>query len=223
MEKIDCFKNGVFAFQTTAEDGNLATHTGDDLASVLKNRRRLQSILPSEPLWLNQTHSVNVIDAENYDSENHNADAIISSQKNKVLAILTADCLPILVAGKNEIAAIHAGWRGLAHGIVEHAFSRLKESPADCRVFLGVCIQSCCFEVGSDVLKAFVGFESAFSTVNGRFFLNLQEIATLKLFKIGVLKEHIVKESACTACDSRFFSYRKTKTIARQATFIYKT
>ena len=223
MEKINCFGDKVFAFQTTAEDGNLATHTGDDLKKVLDNRRRLQNVLPSEPLWLNQTHSVNVIDAKNYDSENHDADAIISSQKNKVLAILTADCLPILVSGKSQIAAIHAGWRGLAHGIVEHAFSRLKESPADCRVFLGVCIQSCCFEVGGDVLSAFAGFESAFSTVNHKFFLSLQEVATLKLCKIGVLKEHIVKESACTACDGRFFSYRKTKTIARQATFIYKT
>ena len=220
MEKINCFGDKVFVFQTNAGDGNLATHTGDDLEKILDNRRRLQSLLPTDPLWLNQNHGIQVTDSEDF---NVDSDAIISSQKNKVLAILTADCLPILVAGKNEIAAIHAGWRGLSAGIVEHAFSRLKESPADCRVFLGVCIQSCCFEVGRDVLSAFAGFESAFSTVNGRFFLNLQEVATLKLCKIGVLKEHIVKESACTACDGRFFSYRKTKTIARQATFIYKT
>lgn len=246
MEKIDCFGAEVLAFQTNAFDGNLATHTGDDLEKVLKNRLRLQkkltseslreklpakflqekftaeslhTRLPSEPLWLRQNHGIDVTDSENFDAD---ADAIISDKKNCVLAILTADCLPILIAGKNEIAAIHAGWRGLAGNIVENTFWNLKENPASCTVFLGVCIQNCCFEVGSDVVKAFTGFESAFSTVDGKFFLNLQKIARLKLLEIGVLKENILHDSTCTACDARFFSYRKTKTIARQATLIWK-
>lgn len=232
MKKINCFNSNILAFQTNIIDGNLATHTGDDLKNVFENRQRLQETLQknfqknspknilSEPLWLNQNHGIQVTDSQHFDSH---SDAIISSEKNKILAILTADCLPILLVGKLQIAAIHAGWRGLAGGIVENTFAHFKESPADCRVFLGVCIQPCCFEVGIDVLKAFKGFESAFSTVNQNFFLNLQEVAALKLFKIGVLKENIFKETTCTACDSRFFSYRQTKTVGRQATLICQT
>ncbi len=211
-------KNGVVIVQTQKMDGNLALHTGEDEEMVLGNRARLP--LPASPFWLNQTHSARVTQTHDFSP---NADAAVSVQPNEVLAILTADCLPILLFGKKTIAAIHAGWRGLAGGIVENTLGQINEAPTDLHVWMGPAIGACCFEVGEEVKNAFLDYENAFSTVNPKKFQgDLKKIAQMKLEKAGVLPQQIENYNVCTACDGRFFSYRLNQTTGRMASFIFR-
>ena len=174
-------KQRVVAGTTTRDGGvskaqyeglNIATHVTDDITSVITNRAilREQLNLPTEPYWLNQTHSTNVVEipyqyrhhpANNKDSVIE-ADACFSKLENHVCAVMTADCLPLLLVNSTatEVAAIHAGWRGLANGIVSKTIDAMSSSAADMHVWLGPAIGPEAFEVGAEVKQQFIAQNS---------------------------------------------------------------
>ena len=169
------FPQGFLAIQTTREGGvsqppfgsfNLAGHVGDDPQALAQNRKRLEKYCATFPVWLNQVHGIQVADLDaprlsDGPPQTVQADAAISNQPGRVCAILTADCLPILVAREHSrgFAAIHAGWRGLCAGVVEQTLSAMlaRDPRPDCWSFwLGPCIGPDAFEVGAEVRRAFL-------------------------------------------------------------------
>ena len=132
---------------------NLAHHVGDDSDSVITNREILRRdwLLPSEPYWLNQTHSTDVIEVDDKAIQ-HSADAAWTSQKATVCAVMTADCLPVLLYRSNpdKVAAIHAGWRGLEAGIIENTVNEMTDAPGTIQAWLGPAIGPSSFESRSE-------------------------------------------------------------------------
>lgn len=224
----------VKAFTTTRQSGfsvgayasfNLGLHVDDDLQHVEQNRSLLLRAchLPSEPIWLNQTHSAIVVNAENV--ETSSADAIYSFKPNLVCAILTADCLPILLCDKNAkcVAAIHAGWRGLAAGIIENTVAALNIPAANIMAWLGPAISSVNYEVGAEVREQFLAHdknaESAF-TPNKKWQADIYALAKLQLKKCNI--QQIYGGDHCTYNQSDlFYSYRRDKITGRMASIIW--
>jgi YfiH family protein len=209
---------------------NLATHVGDAPASVGENRHRLRSelALPGEPLWLEQVHGTRVLDADAAGALKHApADAAITRQRDRVLAVLVADCLPVLLATRagDAIGVAHAGWRGLAGGVIERVVEALGAAPAQLQAWLGPAISAAHFEVGFEVRAAFVSRHAAaagcFSAnARGRWQCDLSGLARLRLEALGV---HSIHDSAlCTASDAqRFFSYRRDGHTGRMAALLW--
>ncbi|WED22290.1 peptidoglycan editing factor PgeF [Vibrio sp. JC009] len=205
---------------------NLGTHVGDDIQDVEVNRITLikANHLPAAPVWLNQTHSTVVACLDQSTSEVVNADALFTSAKGVVCSAMTADCLPVLLTDTEgtQVAAVHAGWRGLAGGIVENAV-KLFDKPV--MAWLGPAIGPDAFEVGEDVLEAFTAFspeaEKAFiSKGEGKYWANMSLLATQRLNAIGV--SEVYDSGLCTFSDSeRFYSYRRDGVTGRQASFIW--
>lgn len=229
--------SNVYAYTTTRHDGvstgpyaslNLGLHVGDDKEHVLQNRESLKKYLsiPNEPVWLNQTHSTNVVIAENYTS-NEPADASFTRQTGVVCAVLTADCLPILICNTHgtEVAAIHAGWRGLAAGVIENTLAQLKSDRSDLMAWLGPAIGPTAFEVGEEVRLAFIEHDSqaeaAFTpSPNKRWLANIYQLATLRLNSQGI--NHISGGLYCTYTQPEFFySYRREPKSGRMASLIW--
>jgi len=133
---------------------NLATHVNDEINAVHLNRDLLNQYLPSSPYWLNQTHSVDVLELP---SPTINGDASYTTEKNTVCVVQTADCLPLLVTNREGtiVAAIHAGWRGLLDGVIENTIEKMNISPNKLLVWLGPAISQKHFEVGFDVKNSF--------------------------------------------------------------------
>jgi YfiH family protein len=211
---------------------NLALHVGDDPKKVLANRAHLksQANLPQEPLWLTQTHSTRVVDAGDFTDPNNSknpidADASVSFQPNQVCAILTGDCLPILLCNKagTRVGAIHAGWRGLSGGIVEAAIRKLDCDPATLLAWLGPAIGPTVYEVQADVLSAFKEYQSEATfkpQQKGRWLANIYQLARMRLKELGVMA--IYGGEFCTYQDStRFYSFRRSGTTGRMATLIW--
>ena len=220
---------------------NLATHVGDDLRNVLRNRAILRKSLPSEPIWLNQVHGVDVWESGLEGSLIPTADAAVTNKPNEVLVIMTADCLPILFcdASGKTIAAAHAGWRGLCQGVIEKSIDGMIRSAkpksaqlyiSNLQVWLGPCIGVDHFEVGIDVFDAFkrtpqftgIAIEEYFikSDVEGKYFANLHELARAHLKKLGV--KEIFGQPKCTFDDaSNFFSFRRHNSTGRFASLIW--
>jgi len=210
------------------ESLNLGAHVGDDAACVADNRRRFLEMcgLPSEPAWLNQVHGTTVyMLGKNTVSE---ADAAIGRRAGDTVAVLTADCLPILLcsADGSEIAALHCGWRGLAAGIVAATVTRMETTPATLIAWLGPAISQSAFEVGSEVRAAFVTpdarAESCFEpNERGRWQADLYELGRQHLAAAGV--DAIYGGGACTfSARERFFSYRRDGQCGRMATFVHR-
>jgi YfiH family protein len=205
---------------------NLALHVGDNQENVLKNRQQLAELLqlPNEPVWLNQTHSTVCVVAE--EDSIRDADAAVSRSAQHPLAILTADCLPIMLCSTqgNEIAAIHAGWRGLFNGIVENTLKKMHNKPQDLMAWVGPAICQSCYEVGDEVYNSFTTkyplSKAAFKANNAKWLANLPLIAEMVLNAEGV---HAVYQSAlCTyELNSEFYSYRKQAQTGRIATLIW--
>ncbi|WP_394249058.1 peptidoglycan editing factor PgeF [Vibrio profundi] len=206
---------------------NLGTHVGDDLATVQKNREWLQrdSMMPSAPTWLNQTHSTTVIEVNSISSEVLDADGAFTKRAGIVCSAMTADCLPVLLTNTQgtQVAAVHAGWRGLADGIVENAVQMFD---GEVIAWLGPAIGSGAFEVGEDVLNAFVSFDGnaihAFEqkTQPSKWLANMSQLAMQRLDKLGVSK--VTDSNLCTFSDpSKFYSYRRDGVTGRQASFIW--
>lgn len=206
---------------------NLAQHVGDNQEHVATNRQILSDILqlPSEPIWLEQTHSTRCVnvDTPQFDI---NADAAVTRQQDKVLAIMTADCLPILICDQQgtEIAAIHAGWRGLANGIVDNTVGMLQSNLSDCIAWLGPAICGRCYATGAEVLDHFVSQYSyagqAFKQVENQWYVDLAQMTTLILNDLGI--RAVYPSHSCTfENNSQFYSYRRAAQTGRIATLIW--
>ncbi len=206
---------------------NLGMHVGDDPILVQRNREFLQqqTQMPSAPVWLNQTHSTIVAEIDKSTSEVFDADGIITSSPNVVCSAMTADCLPVLITNiqGTQVAAVHAGWRGLAGGIVENALEKFSD---DVMLWLGPAIGPEAFEVGEDVLQAFLDHDSkageAFVPGNqkGKWWANMATLTSLRMAKLGI--DQVFDSGLCTYQDpKRFYSYRRDGVTGRQATFIW--
>jgi YfiH family protein len=222
----------VRAFSTTRKCGfskgkwgqlNLGAHCGDNPEHVYQNRGLLQALLPSSPRWLRQVHGTAVADWSDTYHPDIEADAIVSSQPGQVCAVLTADCLPVLFCNRrgDRVGIAHAGWRGLANGILEATVRALDETPTQLMAWMGPAIGPQVYEVGADVAEAFPGeFPAGFTPRGDRFLMDIYALAKLKLAAVGV---HAVYGGAyCTLSDSgRFFSYRRDGVTGRMASLIW--
>jgi YfiH family protein len=208
---------------------NLGVHVGDDPDTVRRNRARLRSVLPSEPAWLSQVHGTRVVDASQTGMVPE-ADASISTRPGTVCAIQTADCLPVLFcdADGKVVGAAHAGWRGLAGGVLENTVARMRaEGASEILAWLGPAIGPQSFEVGQDVHDAFAakegGMVSAFQPVAGnpgKYMADIYALARRTLERVGVTR--ISGGGLCTVSEqSRFYSYRRDKLTGRMASLIW--
>lgn len=226
----------ISAFCTTRSGGvsegefsslNLADHVQDDPLAVAHNRQCLkqQLALAEEPQWLNQTHSIDVIDLDN--STQRAGDAAFCSTPGRSAVVMTADCLPVLFCNTagSEVAAAHAGWRGLLNGILEKTVNAMQADNLQIMAWLGPAIGPGQFEVGSEVREQFVAQDSAahgcfISNRPGHYLADLYALARMRLHKVGVTL--ISGGGFCTYSDhQRFFSYRREKVTGRQASMIY--
>ena len=217
-------------FSVEPFDGlNLADHVGDDPASVEANRDLLQGQLdlPSKPCWLNQTHSNRVTLLSGGKDYEVDSDSAISREKGRIAVVMTADCLPILLCNQNgsEVAAIHAGWRGLVDGIVSNTLSNMSSSPSEMMAWIGPAISQQRFEVGEDVFQLFVdrnknatGF---FNANRPRHWLcDLPGLAEQELSGHGIKQVYL--SGLCSYEDaSRFYSYRRDNITGRMACLIW--
>ena len=207
---------------------SLALHTGENRSDIISNRKILSSLFHAENdlhfIVANQTHSDNIKVIELQKTKGweslgdaiEDCDALVTHEKNIVLTILTADCVPILLFDREKkvIAAVHAGWKGTQSQILAKTVLKMKEvfacDPKDIIAGLAPSIGSCCYEVGEDVAKHFFDTPGAFTKKGGKFMLDLPFINKKQLLQVGVLDENIEMSGLCTACEvERFFSYRK--------------
>lgn len=206
---------------------NLGDHVADDPAAVAENRTRLRRYLPTEPVWLKQVHRADVTDADRA-SGTPEADAAVARRVGAVCAVLTADCLPVLLCDHagSVVAAAHAGWRGLAGGVVEAAVAAMGVAPDTVLAWLGPAIGPAAFEVGGEVREAFLAqipaAEAAFAArPEGKWLADIFLLARLRLQKIGVTA--IYGGGVCTYTDAgRFYSYRRDGATGRMASLIWR-
>ena len=207
---------------------NLGLHVGDEPDAVLANRNQLiqELKLPEQPRWLDQIHGTHVCSAQDWQYGDQ-ADAIISHSENQVCSIMTADCLPILLCNQQgtKVAAIHAGWRSLAAGIIEKTIDKFDCHPADIITWLGPAIGPTQFEVGHDVYQAFCQHsdtaQHAFKkTDSSHYLVDIYLLARQRLNALNV--SAIFGGDYCTVSDpSQFFSYRRDGVTGRMASIIW--
>lgn len=214
--------NNIHAFTTTKISG-FEPAKDKKLTPNENNKLLLEKFgLPSPPMWLKQIHSNRCIIAKV--QENLEADAVITNNKNTPLAIVTADCMPILIHdGGDEIAAIHAGWRGLQSGIIENTIKKIK-SAKNLEAWIGPSICGNCFEVGDDVWQAFVRkyafTQSLFRHCNNKWHISLAKVAEIILHNLGVTRVYLA--DYCTyELNDKFYSYRRDGNTGRMATIIW--
>jgi polyphenol oxidase len=208
---------------------NLGAHVGDSAEAVEENRRRLRAgaRLPAEPVWLAQEHGTNVIDLDGAREVPVGADASFTRTPARVCVILTADCLPVLLASESGagVAAAHAGWRGLAAGVIEATVRALGLPSESLMAWLGPAIGPAHFEVGAEVreelLHADPGGDAAFElNARGRYLADLAALVRRRLERLGIAR--IYGGDACTyAAVEDYFSYRRDGLTGRQATLIW--
>ncbi len=208
---------------------NLAVHVNDNLESVLLNRQRVIEglALPSEPVWLQQVHGSKVIKVQQ-NTPLKQADASYADQLGVVCAVLTADCLPILVATDDglQVAAIYAGWRGLLTGVIERTIDALQTTRL--AVWLGPAIGVDCFEVGSEVRAAFidksVDYAAGFRLLSAdKYLADIYTLARIALNSLGISHSRVYGGGFCTVTDvQRFYSYRRDGETGRMATLIWR-
>ena len=225
----------VQTLQTTRNGGvsaspynslNLGDHVGDAPLAVERNRMLLQSLLPSEPVWLKQVHGTVVVDA-GHAACWPQADACITSHPGAVCVVMTADCLPVLLCDEqgSVVGAAHAGWRGLCDGVVEQTVRAMNVPPPSLMVWLGPAIGPQAFEVGEEVRAAFVAQQAQAATafvagVSGKWLADIYQLARLRLLALGVTR--IYGGDLCTHTDhKRFFSYRRDGVTGRMGTLIW--
>ena len=224
----------VHAFTTTRNCGfssglwsglNLGFNCGDDPKHVEQNRRLLTRLLPCEPRWLKQVHGTRAVSWDEANEEIE-ADAMVGNQVGQVCAVLTADCLPVLICNKagTKVAAAHAGWRGLAAGVLESTVLAMGCEPQELIVWLGPAIGPQAFEVGKDVYDTFKTLENenvpAFKPHRDRWLADLYQLARLALTRVGI--SHVSGGQYCTYSDSEnFFSYRRDGMTGRMVTNVW--
>ena len=227
----------VRAFVTTRHGGvsageyaslNLGTRGGDDPRNVASNRLVVRDHLPSTPRWMAQVHGTAVCDLDAIgDIDVATADAAVTGKPGTVGAVLTADCMPLFVAdrGGTRVGVAHAGWRGMAAGVIENAVSSLGVDPREVIAWMGPTIGPTAFEVGPEVREAFVaadpGAHAAFAPhVPGKFMADLYALARQRLARAGVREVH--GGGFCTYRETqRFFSYRRVPESGRMGAFIW--
>lgn len=206
---------------------NLGTHVGDDASHVKCNRDRLTASLPSTPVWLNQVHGTQVVDAAIVQGV-PDADASFAYCPRVVCAVMTADCLPVLFADQQGavVAAAHAGWKGLLNGVLESTIAAMGVPPERLSVWLGPAISQAAFEVGEEVRSAFVtGMPTAAAYFSqgeqsGKWMADLFGLARLRLTAAGV--SAISGGGDCTFSQpDRYYSYRRDRTTGRMASLIW--
>ncbi len=224
----------VQVLQTTRQGGcsaapfdslNLGSHVGDIPLLVEKNRQSLAELLPSEPIWLEQVHGTRVVQAEQT-SCHPAADACVARTANAVCAVMTADCLPVLLCDQagTVVAAAHAGWRGLAAGVIEATVDAMDVAPGQLMAWLGPAIGPSAFEVGMEVRDAFIQHSpvaaTAFTPRAEKYLADMYGLARQRLSALGV--HQVFGGQFCTFSDpQRFFSYRRDGRTGRMATMIW--
>ncbi len=205
---------------------NLGLGSGDDAGDVARNRASLAHWLPAEPLWLRQVHGTTVARADTAEGTPE-ADAALARAPGRVCAVLTADCLPLLLcdAAGTTVAAVHAGWRGLCSGVIEQALLAIDRPPPSLLAYLGPAIGPAAFEVGAEVRAAFVAAdaqaEAAFAPGRpGKFYADLYALARQRLVRGGVTQ--VYGGGYCTYNErERFYSYRRDGVTGRMASLIW--
>ena len=228
----------VKALQTTRVGGislapynslNLGSHVKDDPLHVAHNRQLLSEFLPSEPVWLNQVHGINVVDAAQTNCV-PDADASFSTRKNVVCVTMTADCLPILICDTagTLVTSIHAGWRGLCDGIIEATIAKMGVDSSQLMAWLGPAIGPNAFEVGVEVHAQFIAqdgqSETAFKPHGGKYLCNIYQIAAQRLNNCGLNQIYGggIDTDFCTFTQNdQFYSYRRDGVTGRMATLIW--
>ncbi len=228
---------GVTACSSTRHGGvslppydslNLGAHCGDNLQHVEENRVRLYAVgeLPTKPVWLEQVHGKDVLKLTGEPYASKRADASYSNTPGTVCAVMTADCLPVLFCNRagTEVAAAHAGWRGLCAGVLEETVACFADRPENIMAWLGPAIGPNAFEVGSEVREAFMAVDahadSAFKSAGEKYYADIYTLARQRLATVGVTD--VSGGDRCTFTQKHdFFSYRRDKTTGRMASFIW--
>jgi YfiH family protein len=232
----------VRAFVTTRAGGvsqgeyatmNLGSRSGDDAVHVARNRAIVRDELPSSPSWLVQVHGTAVADLDRLgESEVATADAAVVSQPGRVGVVLTADCMPLFFSDRKgrRVAVAHAGWRGMAAGVIENTVAALGTVPQDVIAWMGPAIGPLAFEVGPEVREAFMkgdpgaaeAFRSKASPADGpqKYMADLYALARRRLSRAGVAS--VTGGGFCTYTEKdRFFSYRREQKSGRMGAFIW--
>ncbi|SMC26163.1 conserved hypothetical protein [Andreprevotia lacus DSM 23236] len=205
---------------------NLGDHVGDDAAAVAANRAAIAAYIGAQPQWLNQVHGTVVANAA--DKSACNADACVSREAGAACAIMTADCLPVLLCDRagSVVAAAHAGWRGLHDGVIEAAVAAMQVQHNEVLAWLGPAIGPRAFEVGEEVRAAFVAHAAeaaqafAAGAQPGKWLADIYLLARQRLAAIGITA--VYGGGFCTVNDAeRFFSYRRSKITGRMASLIW--
>jgi YfiH family protein len=208
------------------ESLNLGDHVGDAPLAVERNRMLLNSLLPSEPVWLEQAHGTIVANADMAGCLPQ-ADACIARHPSAVCVVMTADCLPVLLCDTHGsvVGVAHAGWKGLAAGVIEATVEKMAVAPHNLMAWLGPAISQQAFEVGEEVRTAFVAMQPQSASAfipgkNGKWYADLYALARLRLNALGVTT--ICGGGYCTYRErERFFSYRRDRATGRMGTFIW--
>ncbi|WP_407636848.1 peptidoglycan editing factor PgeF [Advenella kashmirensis] len=218
--------------QAPYDSNNLGLHVKDDPQAVWENRKRLRALLPGDPVWLDQVHGTSVLDADAARVGTDVAgpfDASMTMTPGRVLAILTADCLPVVFASDKGVAAAHAGWRGLAAGVLENTVKKLHSACGKLPdyAWIGPAISRQVFEIGPQVREAFLDVDPtvAFCFMPhpdnpGKWLADLSGIAAHRLAVLGI--RQVEQSGLCTyRQDDLFYSYRRSQTTGRLATVIW--
>lgn len=207
---------------------NLGAHCGDDPEHVEENRRRFYEAagFPSRPVWLEQVHGKEVLRLTGEQYPSKRADASYSNIRGQVCAVMTADCLPVLFCNQagTEVAAAHAGWRGLCDGVLEETIACFNDKPENILAWLGPAIGPLSFEVGAEVRDAFMAKDirasSAFRPAGEKYFADIYQLARQRLERLGI--DRVFGGERCTLREKDdFFSYRRDRTTGRMASFIW--
>lgn len=226
-----CTTRSLGASKGPYEGLNLALHVNDNKSDVYANRAILRDELPmpNEPYWLKQTHSVECMELPYEYRESSDADASYTALPEHVCIVQTADCLPVLIVDSSgqQVAAIHAGWRGLADAIISKTVHRLDANPEQLHVWMGPAISQTHFEVGPEVKQAFESLNAANqqafkASVNaGKYMADIFALARNELVNLGV--SYISGGGVCTFSNPQaYYSYRRDGVTGRQASFIWK-
>jgi YfiH family protein len=214
---------------------NLGDHVGDEVSAVAANRALLRTNLPAEPFWLRQVHGVRCLDAAET-PENTEADASFTRQRGVVCSVLTADCLPVLFCDEaaSVVAAAHAGWRGLAAGVIESTVTAMGVPPQTLMAWLGPAIGPAAFEVGDEVRATFIAHDPAAANAfvasePGKWLCDIYQLATQRLHALGIRRVASPEKGIpfghadfCTVRDrGNFFSYRRDGVTGRMASSIW--
>lgn len=205
---------------------NLASHVGDDPAAVAANRALLRRELPAEPCWLEQVHGIDVVAGESVRGTPR-ADGSVARTPGVVLAVMTADCLPLLLADRAGavVGIAHAGWRGLVGGVIEATIAAMQVAPEEIVAWLGPAIGPASFEVGGEVRDAAIAAQAEAAQAfvahgPGKWLADIYRLARLRLARAGVADVH--GAGFCTLRDAgSFFSYRRERQTGRMAALIW--